>query len=415
MLSTVKFAPMPEDGKLVLFSSESVTEGHPDKVCDQIADEILDEIIRQEEGDPSLRCACEVMATAGAIVVAGEFTCRKMPDIDGIVRRVLSEIGYDSVAAGADASTCNVINLCHEKPYDTASGENSDRTRYFDVPDDELDALRPNDQSILFGYACDDTPSCMPLPIHVANTLAKALASARHSGQIPYLLPDGKTMATVAYDRDMRPVRIERVLVSTQHKAGTDMGRLRHDIAELVVAPVLQSIGADLSSVRVDVNPGGDFSLGGPFVDTGCVGRKNIVDTYGGMGRNGGGALSGKCMVKVDRIGAYLARRIAKHLVVAEVARRCEIQIAYAPGLGEPFSVSVNTFGTGAIPDDVISDIVRKTFDFRSESIIRELDLRRPIYRDTAAYGHFGRPFPWELIDDKIVAAIKSAAEAYKA
>ena len=403
---------MPKHAGSRLFSSESVTEGHPDKVCDQIADEVLDQIIRNEGGAPSLRCACEVLLTAGTAVVAGEFTCSETPDADAVVRQVLRDIGYDDPRAGADADSIRVLWLGHEKPYDTASGENSDRTRYFDVPEDELDSLRPNDQSILFGYACDDTPELMPLPIQAANLLAARLAEVRHAGILPYLLPDGKTMITVSYDEDMRPVGIDRVLVSTQHAAGTDLGMLRRDVTEHVIRPVIEELGFGRSTTRISVNPGGDFSLGGPFVDTGATNRKLVVDTYGGMGRCGGGGLSGKCLVKVDRIGAYLARRIAKHVVAAEVARRCEVQIAYAPGLGEPFSVSVDTFGTGVVGDDRIDRAIAEAFDFRSEAIIRELDLRRPIYRRTAAYGHFGRTeFPWERLDADKVAELSAVRE----
>ena len=390
-----------------LISAESVTEGHPDKVCDQIADEILDEIIRRERGSRDLRCACEVMVTAGTIVIAGEFTCSEMPDVDEIARRVLRQVGYDNPKTGADADSCEVIFLGHDKPYDTASGENSDRTRYFDVPDDELDALRPNDQSILFGYACDDTYELMPLPIHVAHRLAERLDLVRHQGIIPYLLPDGKTMVTVAYGPDMVPIGIERVLVSAQHEAGTDLSMLRRDVTREVIEPILKATGMDSESVRIEVNPGGDFSLGGPFVDTGTVGRKNIVDTYGGMARNGGGALSGKDVVKVDRTGAYLARWIAKHVVAGGIARRCETQIAYAPGMQDPFSVSVDTFGTGKATDADIARAVSSAFDFRSEAVIRSLGLRRPIYRKTATYGHFGRVgFPWEGVDGTKVGSL---------
>lgn len=392
-----------------LFSSESVTEGHPDKVCDQIADEVLDEIIRRERGSRDLRCACEVMVTHGAVVIAGEFTCSEMPDVEGIARKVLAQIGYDDPRTGADAGGCDVIFLGHEKPYDTASGENSDRTRYFAVPDDELDALRPNDQSVVFGYACDDNYVMLPMPIYVASRIAEMLDIVRHRGTIPCLLPDGKVMVTVAYAPDMTPIGIRRVLVSAQHEAGTDLGSLRRDITQEVVMPVLEMIQLDSADATIDVNPGGDFSLGGPFVDTGLVGRKNIVDTYGGMARNGGGALSGKDVVKVDRTGAYMARWIAKHVVSARVARRCEVQIAYGPGLPEPFSVSAETFGTGKVRDADLEQAIRETFDFRPEAVIRSLGLRRPIYRQTATYGHFGRPgLPWEGVDGEKVASLLS-------
>lgn len=385
-------------------ASEAVTEGHPDRVCDQIADEILDEIIRAEGGSPDLRCACEVLITAGTVVIAGEFTCSKAPDADAIARRVLRRIGYDDPRAGADADSIRVIWLGHDKPYDTASGENSDRTRYFDAPEDPLDALRPNDQSIVFGYACEDTPQLMPLPPTLAARIASGLAAARHDKTLPELLPDGKVMVAVACDASsLQPVAVERVLVSIQHAVGADLEELRRQVGDVVIRPALEwagQLGVSVGDARIDVNPGGDFSLGGPFVDTGLLGRKVVVDSYGGVAHVGGGALSGKDCVKVDRTGAYLARWAAKHVVAAGLARRCELQLAYGPGLPEPFSVSIDTFGTGTWADDVIGRALPLAFDFRPEAAIRALGLRRPIYAQTSAHGHFGTDgLPWEEID----------------
>ncbi len=376
-----------------LFTSESVTEGHPDKLCDQVSDAVLDEILRE---DPMARVACETFTTTGMVTVMGEISTSTYVEIPDIVRRVVLEIGYDSSDKCFDGHTCAVMTAVHAQSPDIARGvDNALETRAGDGA-----STGAGDQGMMFGYACDETPELMPMPIALSHHLARRLAEVRKNGSLPWLRPDGKTQVTVAYEKD-RPVAVDTVVVSAQHNPEISQKEIREALVEQVIRPV---IPAELltAQTRYLVNPTGRFVIGGPAGDTGLTGRKIIVDTYGGYAPHGGGAFSGKDPTKVDRSAAYAARCAAKNIVAAGLARRCQIQLAYAIGVAEPVSILVDTFGTGELPDDRLSDLVSRTFDFRPDSIIATLGLRRPIYRQTAAYGHFGRTdidLPWEKTD----------------
>ena len=372
-----------------LFTSESVTEGHPDKIADQISDSILDAMLKE---DPTSRVAVETLITTGQVHVAGEVTTKGWVDIPTLVRERILEIGYDSSKKGFDGASCGVnISIGSQSP-DIAQGVNDAIEERVGHSHDELDRQGAGDQGLMFGYACDDTPELMPLPIALAHKLAQRLAQVRKDGSIPYLRPDGKTQVTIEYDGD-RAVRLDTVVVSTQHASDIDLATLlTPDIEELVVAPELAALGIDTEGYRLLVNPTGRFEIGGPMGDAGLTGRKIIVDTYGGMARHGGGAFSGKDPSKVDRSAAYAMRWVAKNVVAAGLARRCEVQVAYAIGKAHPVGVFVETFGTGVMSDEDIQTAVLSVFDLRPAAIIRDLDLLRPIYVQTAAYGHFGRP-----------------------
>ncbi|WP_299036737.1 methionine adenosyltransferase [uncultured Pseudokineococcus sp.] len=398
--------PAPAD--LRLFTSESVTEGHPDKICDQISDGILDALLAQ---DPRSRVAVETMVTTGLVHVAGEVTTKGYADIPSIVRETILRIGYDSSTKGFDGASCGVeISIGAQSPDIAAGVDSAWEQRSGESAEDVLDAQGAGDQGLMFGYACDDTPELMPLPAWTAHRLAERLAEVRRTGVLPYLRPDGKTQVTIGYDGD-RPVRVETVVVSTQHAADVSLeGMLAPDVLEHVVAPVLETTGLDTEGVRLLVNPSGRFELGGPMGDAGLTGRKIIVDTYGGMARHGGGAFSGKDPSKVDRSGAYAMRWVAKNVVAAGLARRCEVQVAYAIGAARPVGLYVECFGTQTVPLERITAAIREVFDLRPAAIVRDLDLLRPIYAQTAAYGHFGRELPdltWERTDR--VEALRSA------
>ena len=380
------------------FTSESVTEGHPDKMADQISDAILDAMLSE---DLESRVACETLVTTGLVVVAGEVTCDGWVDIPSTVRDTIKGIGYDNEDYGFDGATCGVMVAIDAQSGDIARGvDASEETRSgASGEEDDLDRQGAGDQGMMFGYASDETDVLMPLPIHLAHRMAERHAAVRRAGTIPYLRPDAKTQVTFEYEDD-RPVRLRTVLVSTQHNDGIDRDRMiRPDLIEQVIAPVIPEQFAD-DDYEVHVNPTGRFVIGGPVGDTGLTGRKIIVDAYGGMARHGGGAFSGKDPSKVDRSAAYATRWVAKHLVEAGAATRCEVQVAYAIGMAHPVSVLVDTFGTEAVDPEKISACVQDVFDLRPAAIIRDLGLKRPIYRETAAYGHFGRPgFPWESTD----------------
>jgi len=377
------------------FTSESVTEGHPDKMADQISDAILDAMLRE---DNDSRVACETLVTTGLVVVAGEVTCSGYVDIPIIVRNTIRDIGYDNEDYGFDGGTCGVMVALDAQSSDIAQGvDDSEEVRSgTSGEEDDLDRQGAGDQGMMFGYASDETDVLMPLPIHLAHRLAERHAEVRKAGTIPYLRPDAKTQVTFEYEDD-RPVRLATVLISTQHNDGIDRDRMiRPDLIEQVILPIIPEQFAD-DDYEVHVNPTGRFVIGGPVGDAGLTGRKIIVDTYGGMARHGGGAFSGKDPSKVDRSAAYATRWVAKNLVAAGAAQRCEVQVAYAIGMAHPVSVLVETFGTEAVDPDLISDCVNEVFDLRPAAIIRDLDLKRPIYLPTAAYGHFGRDgFPWE-------------------
>jgi S-adenosylmethionine synthetase len=376
-----------------LFTCESVTEGHPDKVCDQISDAILDEILSK---DPMARVACETAATTGIVMVMGEITTNTYVDIPKLVRNVIREIGYVSSDCGFDADTCAVMTAIDEQSSDIALGVDLS----LESKEGGEDTAGAGDQGMMFGYACDETPELMPFPISYAHKLARRLTEVRKNGLLSYLRPDGKTQVTVEYDGD-KPVRVDAVVVSTQHSAEVSLETIRKDILENVILPIIPSEFID-EGTKIYVNPTGRFVIGGPHGDTGLTGRKIIVDTYGGYARHGGGAFSGKDPSKVDRSAAYAARYVAKNIVAAKLARKCELQLAYAIGVAKPVSIRVDTFGSGIIPDDKIAEIVSESFDFRPNKIIEKLSLRRPIYRLLAAYGHMGREdvdAPWERLD----------------
>ncbi len=388
------------DTSLRLFTSESVTEGHPDKVCDQISDGILDAIIGQ---DPAARVAVETLVTTGLVHVAGEVTTEAYVEIPQVVRGVLSRIGYTSSEIGFDAHSCGVsVSIGQQSPDIAAGVDKAWEVRHDAGDDDPLDLQGAGDQGLMFGYACEDTPSLMPLPIWIAHRMAERLALVRKEGTLPYLRPDGKTQVTIAYDGD-RPVRLDTVVVSSQHDPDVSLESvLAPEIAEHVVEPVLEELAIDTTGYRLMVNPTGVFVVGGPRGDAGVTGRKIIVDTYGGMARHGGGAFSGKDPSKVDRSAAYAMRWVAKNVVAAGLAGRCEVQVAYAIGAAHPVGLYVETFGTEKVPVNRLAAAIREVFDLRPAAIVRDLDLLRPIYSRTAAYGHFGREiadFTWERTD----------------
>lgn len=378
------------------FTSESVTEGHPDKMADQISDAVLDAILTE---DPMGRVACETLLTTGLVVVAGEISTKTYVDIPRIVRKTICEIGYDRESYGFDGNTCGVVVSIGEQSPDISDGVSTGYEVRSEMPHlDDLDMQGAGDQGMMFGYASNETPDLMPLPIWLAHRLAQRLSEVRRANVLPYLRPDGKTQVTVEYENG-RPVALKTVLISTQHQPGIDLGTLLlPDLTESVILPMIPK-DLDSSNLRILTNPTGRFELGGPHADAGLTGRKIIVDTYGGMARHGGGAFSGKDPSKVDRSGAYAARWVAKHVVASGAADKCEIQVAYAIGVSRPVSIMVETFGTEKVSPESISKAVDEVFDLRPLAIIRDLDLRRPIYRRTAAYGHFGRSdkgFSWE-------------------
>ncbi len=384
-------ATMLENMSLRLFTSESVTEGHPDKICDQVSDAILDEMLRQ---DDSSRVAVETMVTTGLVHVAGEVTTSAYVDIPSTIRSVVRDIGYTSSAIGFDADSCGVSVSIGEQSPDIWMGVSQ-------ATDSDRQELGAGDQGLMFGYACTDTPQLMPLPIAIAHALTARLAKARKDNIVEGLRPDGKAQVTIGYDGDV-PVKVDTVVVSSQHHEDLETGALREEIARHVIAPVLATFDLDSSDYRTLINPTGRFEIGGPKGDAGLTGRKIIVDTYGGMARHGGGAFSGKDPSKVDRSAAYALRWVAKNVVAAELATRCEVQVAYAIGTAEPVGLYVETFGTHTVDPDRITAAIREVFDLRPSAIIADLDLRRPIYRPTAAYGHFGRElsdFTWERTD----------------
>ena len=380
-----------------LFTSESVTEGHPDKMCDQISDSILDALLVQ---DPNSRVACETAVTTGLVMVIGEITTNAYVDIQKVVRETVKEIGYDRAKYGFDCETCAVINAIDEQSADIAMGVDEALEHKEGTMKDEVEAVGAGDQGMMFGFACDETPEFMPLPILLAHKLAKRLSDVRKDKTLDYLRPDGKTQVTVEYEDD-KPVRIDTIVISTQHNPEVTREQIEKDLIENVIKPIVDSKLLD-ENTKYLINPTGRFVIGGPQGDSGLTGRKIIVDTYGGYARHGGGAFSGKDSTKVDRSAAYAARWVAKNVVAAGLAKKCEIQLAYAIGVAEPVSVLVDTFGTGIIADEKISEIISKNFDLRPGAIIRDLGLRRPIFKQTAAYGHFGRTdvsLPWEELN----------------
>jgi S-adenosylmethionine synthetase len=392
-----------------LFTSESVTEGHPDKIADQISDSVLDELLRQ---DPASRVAVETLLTTGLVVVAGEVTTKAYADIKTIVRDRILKIGYDSSLKGFDGHSCGVMVAIGGQSGDIAQGVDTGHEHRAEASADPLDRQGAGDQGLMFGYACDDTPELMPLPIMIAHRLAERLSEVRKNGTMSYLRPDGKTQVTIEYDEDDRPVRVDTVVVSTQHASDIDLdAMLTPDIKKHVVDHVLAQFDLAADDYRLLVNPTGRFEVGGPMGDAGLTGRKIIIDTYGGMARHGGGAFSGKDPSKVDRSAAYAMRWVAKNVVAAGLARRCEVQVAYAIGKAQPVGFYVDCFGTETVPVGTIQKAVLEVFDLRPAAIIRDLDLLRPIYAETAAYGHFGRELPnftWERTDR--VDALKAAA-----
>lgn len=400
-----------------VFTSESVTEGHPDKIADQISDAVLDAILAKEaeleakgyvapNGQPAklenVRCACETFVTTGTVIVAGEIRTEAYIDVQNIAREVIRRIGYDRAKFGFDCDTCGVLNLIHEQSPDIAQGVDESFDAQAGRTTDPLDLIGAGDQGMMFGYASNETPTLMPMPHYLSSRLAERLAAVRHDGTLPYLRPDGKTQVTVRYEGG-RPVAVETIVISTQHAPEIeDMDIIEADMREHVIAPVMEAAGIPWEGADLYVNPTGRFVVGGPMGDTGLTGRKIIVDTYGGMGRHGGGAFSGKDCTKVDRSAAYAARWVAKNVVAAGLAERCEIELAYAIGVSYPLSIMVDTFGTGRVDEATITEAVKRVFDLRPGAIIRDLDLRRPIYEKTAAYGHFGREdtnFTWERTD----------------
>ncbi|MBR1567340.1 MAG: methionine adenosyltransferase [Lachnospiraceae bacterium] len=382
-----------------LFTSESVTEGHPDKMCDQISDAILDELLKQ---DPMSRVACETCTTTGLVMVMGEISTQGYVDIQKVVRETVREIGYDSADYGFDCDTCGVIVALDEQSRDIAQGvDKALEAREHEMTDEQIEAIGAGDQGMMFGYADNETEELMPYPISLAHKLSRRLTEVRKNGTLPYLRPDGKTQVSVEYDENGKPVRLDAVVLSTQHDEDVTQEQIHADIKKYVFDPILPAAMVD-ADTKFFINPTGRFVIGGPHGDSGLTGRKIIVDTYGGYARHGGGAFSGKDPTKVDRSAAYAARYVAKNLVAAGLADRCEIQLSYAIGVATPTSIMVDTFGTGKLSDEKLVEIVRENFDLRPAGIIKMLDLRRPIYKQTAAYGHFGRTdidLPWERTD----------------
>ena len=380
-----------------LFTSESVTEGHPDKICDQISDRILDEMLRI---DPMSRVACETCCTTGMVMIMGEITTKANVDFQEIVRNTVVNIGYDRAKYGFDGHTCAVINSIHKQSPDIAMGVDKSYEAKEGTDTDAFDT-GAGDQGLMFGYACDDTPEYMPLPISLAHKMAKQLTDVRKNGTLAYLRPDGKTQVTVEYDEAGKPVRLDAIVVSSQHDENVTLEQIREDIIREVIVPTVPASMID-GETKIYVNPTGRFVIGGPMGDSGLTGRKIIVDTYGGYSRHGGGAFSGKDPTKVDRSASYMARYLAKNVVASGAASKCEVQLAYAIGVARPVSVMVDTFGTGKIADTALADILMELVDMRPAAIIARFDLRRPIYGDTAAYGHMGREdlaLPWEKLD----------------
>jgi len=383
----------------LLFTSESVTEGHPDKVCDAVSDAILDAIMAQ---DPMSRVACETCATTDFCMVMGEITTKAQIDAEQIIRDTIRGIGYDKPEVGFDANTCEVKVLLHQQSPDIAMGvDKALEARENHMSDEELEAIGAGDQGMMFGFATDETPEYMPYPIHLAHKLARRLTEVRKNGTLPYLRPDGKSQVSVQYDEAGKPVRLEAVVLSTQHDEAVSQEQIHADVKKYIFDEILPAELID-KDTKFFINPTGRFVIGGPHGDSGLTGRKIIVDTYGGYARHGGGAFSGKDCTKVDRSAAYAARYVAKNIVAAGLAKKCEIQLSYAIGVAQPTSVMVDTFGTGIVSDEKLVEMIRKEFDLRPAGIIKMLDLRRPIYRPTAAYGHFGRDdlnVPWEQLN----------------
>ncbi|WP_217589067.1 methionine adenosyltransferase [Lentibacillus saliphilus] len=382
-----------------LFTSESVTEGHPDKMCDQISDAILDEILKN---DPKARVACETVVTTGLVLVSGEITTQTYVDIPALVRQTVKEIGYTRAKYGFDADTCAVLTAIDEQSPDIAGGvDQALEVRQGQLSEEEIASIGAGDQGLMFGYACDETDELMPMPIALSHQLAKRLADVRKDGTLDYLRPDGKTQVTVEYDENDQPVHVDTIVISTQHHEEATLEQIHADLLEHVIKPVVPEHLLS-ESTKYFINPTGRFVIGGPQGDAGLTGRKIIVDTYGGYARHGGGAFSGKDATKVDRSAAYAARHVAKNIVAAGLAKRCEVQLAYAIGVAEPVSISVNTMDTGVVDEATLVKAIRELFDLRPAGIIRMLDLEKPIFRQTAAYGHFGRTdveFTWEKTD----------------
>ena len=383
----------------LLFTSESVTEGHPDKICDQISDAILDALLEQ---DPMSRVACETATTTGLVLVMGKITTKGYVDIQKIVRDTVREIGYDRGKYGFDADNCAVITAIDEQSADIAMGVNKAlEAKEHLMSEDEIEAIGAGDQGMMFGYAVNETPELMPYPISLAHKLTRQLTRVRKDGTLTYLRPDGKSQVTVEYDENGKPARLDAVVISTQHSEDVTQEQIHEDVKKYVLDPILPAEMVD-ENTKFYINPTGRFVIGGPHGDSGLTGRKIIVDTYGGMARHGGGAFSGKDCTKVDRSAAYAARYVAKNIVAAGLADKCEIQLSYAIGVARPTSINVDTFGTGKLSDTKLVELIRENFDLRPAGIIRMLDLRRPIYKQTAAYGHFGRTdldLPWEKTD----------------
>lgn len=382
-----------------LFTSESVTEGHPDKMCDQISDAILDAIL---EEDPNARVACETTITTGLVLVAGEITTSTYVDIPKVVRDTVKEIGYTKAKYGFDWETSAVLTAIDEQSADIAAGvDNALEVREGSMSDEDIEAIGAGDQGLMFGYACNETPELMPLPISMSHTLSRRLAEVRKDGTLAYLRPDGKTQVTIEYDENDKPLRVDTIVLSTQHDPDVTLEQIQEDIKAHVINPIVPTDLMD-SETKLFINPTGRFVIGGPQGDAGLTGRKIIVDTYGGYARHGGGAFSGKDSTKVDRSASYAARYVAKNIVAAGFAEKCEVQVAYAIGVAQPVSIAVDTFGTGTVEESKLVAAVRELFDLRPAGIIRMLDLNRPIYKQTAAYGHFGRTdieLPWEQVD----------------